>query len=146
MPEDTAFDSWCIVEILGRKVVAGRVTEQAIAGQGFIRIDVPAVGDQVGFTQMYGPGSIYAITPTTEEIARAFVARNVGAPIQPWQLALPEPTPQEEVDMGYDPNHDPSDDDGEELDKFYCRECETFVVASYWDTAANRCIGCAAPF
>ncbi len=89
--DTTAFDCWAIVEILGRKVVAGRVTEQVIAGQGFVRVDVPAVDDQAAFTQLYGPGSIYAITPTTEEIATAFVARNVGAPIQPYQLRLPEP-------------------------------------------------------
>ena len=69
--------------------MAGRVTEQVIAGQGFVRVDVPATPEQAAFTQLYGPGSIYAITPTTEEIATAFVARNVGAPIQPWQLALP---------------------------------------------------------
>lgn len=90
--EQTAFDCYAIVEILGRKVVAGRVTEQVIAGQGFIRVDIPAVKDQAAFTQLYGPGSIYAITPTTEEIARAYVARNVGAPIQPYQLALPKET------------------------------------------------------
>jgi hypothetical protein len=88
MSEET-FDCYAIVEILGRKVVAGRVTEQVIAGQGFIRVDIPAVNDQAAFTQLYGPGSIYAITPTTEEIVRAYVARNVGVPIQPWQLALP---------------------------------------------------------
>ena len=90
MPKETEiFDCFAIVEILGRKVVAGRVTEQVIAGQGFIRVDIPAIKDQAAFTQLYGPGSIYAITPTTEEIARAYVARNVEAPIHPWQLALP---------------------------------------------------------
>jgi hypothetical protein len=95
MSESTSFDCFCIVEVMGRKVVAGRVTEQVIAGQGFIRVDVPATADQPAFTQMFGPGSIYAITPTTEEIAKAFVARNVGAPIHPYQLALPEPVHHE---------------------------------------------------
>lgn len=113
----TPFDCFAIVEVMGHKVVAGRVTEQVIAGQGFIRVDVPAAGDQAGFTQMFGPSSIYAITPTTEEIARAFVARNVGAPIQPYQLRLPEKVSgppfdafdDEDETKGYDPH--PEDDE-----------------------------------
>jgi hypothetical protein len=91
--DQESFNSWAIVEIMGRKVISGRVTEQVIAGQGFIRVDVPETPGQAGFTQLYGPSSIYAITPTTEEIATAFAVRNVGAPIQPWQikrLELPE--------------------------------------------------------
>ena len=104
MPETSTFDAWCIVEILGRKVVAGRVTEQVIAGQGFVRVDVPAVGDRSGFTQLYGPSSIYAITPTTEEVATAYAARNVAAPIHLFQLALPErtnPMDDDEEDSNY---------------------------------------------
>jgi hypothetical protein len=96
MENDSIFDSWCIVEIMGRKVVAGRVTEQVIAGQGFIRVDVPAVENRPGFTQLYGPSSIYAITPTTEEIATAFVRRNEMEPIQLYQLALPKSTEAED--------------------------------------------------
>ena len=91
MENNSSFDSWCIVEILGRKVVAGRVTEQVIAGQGFVRVDVPSVENRPGFTQLYGPGSIYAITPTTEEIVTAFVRRNEMEPVQLYQLALPQP-------------------------------------------------------
>lgn len=90
---ENAFDAWCIVEIMGRKVIAGRVTEQVVAGQGFIRVDVPAVDEQrPGYSQLIGPSSIYAITPTTEEVVTAFVKRSVDAPIQPYQLALPKPS------------------------------------------------------
>jgi hypothetical protein len=134
MAETTAFDTWCIVEILGRKVVAGRVTEQVIAGQGFIRVDVPAVNDQTGFTQLYGPGSIYAITPTTEEIATAFVARNVGAPIQPWQLALPEKASERETE------------DDPEYRLYHCPDCQKDVPFELWEESQNVCTDCAAPF
>ena len=88
--EISTFEAWCIVELFGRQQIAGRVTERTIAGQGFIQVDVPAVKDQPGFTRMFGPSSIYSIIPVTEEIASAFAARNVGAPIQPWQLTPPQ--------------------------------------------------------
>lgn len=88
--EQTTFDAWCIVEIFGHQQLAGRVTEQTVAGQGFVRVDVPSVNDQPSFTRLFGPGAIYSIIPTTEAIATAFVARNVGAPIHPWQLDLPQ--------------------------------------------------------
>ncbi len=84
------FDNWCIVELFGHNQIAGRVTEQVIAGQGFIRVDVPATKDQQPFTRMFGPGAIYSIIPTTENVVTAFVARNVGAPIQPYQLQIPQ--------------------------------------------------------
>jgi hypothetical protein len=35
------FHSWAIVELFGHNQLAGLVTEQTIAGQSFIRIDVP---------------------------------------------------------------------------------------------------------
>lgn len=90
MEETKQFDCWAIVDLYGHQQIAGRVTEQVIASQGFIRVDVPKVNDQEGFTRMFGPGAIYSIIPTTEEIVKMFVARNVGVPIQPYQLKLPE--------------------------------------------------------
>lgn len=49
------------------------------AGHGFIRVDVPETtgpyGDQrPAFSKVLGPSSIYAITPCTEEVARAAAA------------------------------------------------------------------------
>jgi hypothetical protein len=92
--EKVPFDSWCIIDLYGHQQIAGHVTEQAVAGQGFVRVDVPEMGDQPAYSRLFGPGAIYSIIPTTEPIARAFCARNVAAPIRPWQLtqpALPEP-------------------------------------------------------
>jgi hypothetical protein len=90
--EQATFESWAIVELFGRQQMAGRVTEQTIAGQGFVRVDVPQVDDRGGFTRLFGPSAIYSIIPVDEETARAFVRRNFAAPIQPWQLELPEKT------------------------------------------------------
>lgn len=63
------FDCWCIVELFGHQRIAGRVTEQQIGGQSFIRIDVPECDGAPAFTKLFGPGAIYSITPCTEELA-----------------------------------------------------------------------------
>ena len=80
MAESKTFESWCIVEVMGHRQFSGYVTEQAIGGASFVRVDVPAVevhGEQLpAFTKLLGAGSIYAISPCTEETARAFAAQS----------------------------------------------------------------------
>lgn len=56
------FNTWAIVELMGHRKIGGRVTEQIIAGAPLLRIDVPEVSGQPGFTQFYGPSSIYMAT------------------------------------------------------------------------------------
>lgn len=90
--EPTSFDPcWAILELMGHRRMAGKVSEQTIAGQGYIRIDVPETAGQAGFTQFYGAGSLYCLTPTTEEIARAVAASSQVVPVSKYELALPEP-------------------------------------------------------
>jgi hypothetical protein len=81
---------------MGHRKLAGKVSEQIIAGTPLLRIDVPELAAVNGeppapaFTQFYGPSSIYSLTPTTEEIARRFAAYRREAPVSPWELkALP---------------------------------------------------------
>lgn len=78
--EAKTFESWAIVEVMGHRQFAGFVSEQAIGGASFVRVDVPAVdidGEQLpAFTKLLGAGSIYAISPCTEETARAFAAKS----------------------------------------------------------------------
>jgi len=80
MSETKPFESWAIVEVMGHRQFAGFVSEQAIGGASFVRVDVPEVGTGdgklPGFTKLLGPGSIYAISPCTEETARAFAERS----------------------------------------------------------------------
>lgn len=80
MSETKPFESWAIVEVMGHRQFAGFVSEQAIGGASFVRVDVPEVkaGEDVlpGFTKLLGAGSIYAISPCTEETARAYAAQS----------------------------------------------------------------------
>lgn len=79
-----AFEGWAIVELMGHVVLAGYVTQESIAGTAMLRIDVPEVEGQPGFTKYQSGGSIYGITPTTEESART-AANNIKVrPVQLW--------------------------------------------------------------
>jgi hypothetical protein len=73
----------CIVELFGHQRIAGRVSEQQLGGTNFIRVDVPEVDEQPGFTKLYGASAIYAITPTDEatmlQAVRAFRAVPIEA-------------------------------------------------------------------
>jgi hypothetical protein len=82
-----AFEGWAILELMGHRRLAGRLTEvPGGALAGFIRIDVPGEGDAVVATQFYAPSAIYCVTPTTEETARAVAASSRPAPVQRWEL------------------------------------------------------------
>ncbi len=96
--EASTFNQWAVVELFGHQQIAGMVSEQTIAGQGFVRVDVPACEEQEAFTRLFGTGAIYSIIPTTEEIATAFARRNVARPINRWDLALPRPHEDDDED------------------------------------------------
>jgi hypothetical protein len=85
------FADWAILEVLGHRRLAGYVTEVELAGAGFLRIDIPGLQAGAMTSQFYGPSAVYALTPTSEETARAFAVRNQPAPIHRWDLpTLPE--------------------------------------------------------
>lgn len=79
--ENEKFDSWAIVEVMGHASFAGRVTEQAIGGASFVRVDVPSVDKSPAFTKLFGASAIYSITPVTEELARKAVKACRSEPI-----------------------------------------------------------------
>lgn len=84
------FEQFAIVELFGHNVIAGKVSEQVIGGQGFVRVDVPAVDGQDSFTKLYGPGAIYSITPTDEATMLTAVKGLHQKPIEVWKLNLPQ--------------------------------------------------------
>lgn len=84
--EREKFLSWAIVELFGHQRIAGRVTEQAIGGCSFVRVDVPEVGEIPAYTRLLGNAAIYAINPCTEEIARASAAAYRAVPVQKYDI------------------------------------------------------------
>lgn len=81
-----SFEEWALLELMGHRRLAGRVSEQRIGGQAFIRIDVPDTDAGKGFTQFYNGPAIYAITPTTEDVARAIAEGIRAEPITRYDL------------------------------------------------------------
>lgn len=80
------FDHWAIVDVMGHQRIAGRVREQTLGGQAFIRVDVPACGPVLPFTKLLGGASIYSISPCTEEVARMVAEQLHVQPITAYDL------------------------------------------------------------
>lgn len=102
------FEAWGIVEIMGHQRIAGRISEQAIGGTAFVRVDVPASEDRQAFTKMFGSGAIYAISITSEETARVAANRFRETPMDAWdarQMMEQFPSPQNALEFG-DPDLD----------------------------------------
>ncbi len=85
MTEDR-FDEWALIELFGHQRTAGRVTEQPLGGETFIRVDVPETKSQPAFTKLYGKGAIYALTLTDERSARAAVIAWSPEPMNRWEM------------------------------------------------------------
>lgn len=86
METNEKFDLWCLVELFGHQHIAGRCTEQNVAGVNMLRVDVPATNNQPAFTRFLSSGAIYAINPVTEDVARQLADRLEIVPVQPWEL------------------------------------------------------------
>jgi hypothetical protein len=97
------FEGWAMVELMGHKKLAGQCSEQVVAGAALLRIDVPetqqrktvpgyggtVVESKPGYTKLVGVGSVYCITPTTEE-----VARRCAEVIERWNDPIPVDLPK----------------------------------------------------
>jgi hypothetical protein len=77
---------WAIVELFGHTKIAGRVTEQNIAGTNMLRVDVPETKENPDFTRFFGSAAVYAINPVTEEVATAYAERLAVRPIQVFEI------------------------------------------------------------
>lgn len=85
------FSGWAVVELMGHRKLAGLIREAVIGGAAFIRLDVFGPGDEQPFvTQFYAPGSVYCITPTSEQLAREFASRAKPAPVARYELPCRE--------------------------------------------------------
>jgi hypothetical protein len=85
---------WGIVELMGHKVVAGRISKSEEFGTVLLRVDVPATGTYPEFTQMYGNSAIYCVTFTSEDVARIAAER---AKVNPVSIYAPELVTQDDM-------------------------------------------------
>ena len=72
---------WAILELMGRKIVAGYLTKDDWQGHAMLRIDVPATPAFPAFTQVYGPQAVYCITYVSEEVAHLTAEHNRVNPV-----------------------------------------------------------------
>lgn len=84
--ENEKFESWALVELFGHNKIAGKCSEQNIAGGSMLRIDVPETSHNPAFTRFMGIASIYAINPVTEEVAKMWAERLQVTPVEPWDI------------------------------------------------------------
>jgi hypothetical protein len=82
----STFDLWCIVELFGHTKIAGRCTEQNIAGTNMLRVDVPPTPGQPSFSRFFGSGAIYAINPVDEQTARHMAEKLEIKPVDSWNI------------------------------------------------------------
>ena len=94
-------EAWAVVELMGHVKVAGLVTEEERFGVKMGRIDIP-MKDGGMTTQYFGGGSVYRMTPTTEEVARTIATNNQPAPIHSWELPKTALLPEKEEPVFYD--------------------------------------------
>jgi hypothetical protein len=80
------FECWGLVEVMGHQRYAGKITEQSVGGCNFVRVDVPAFEGYPEFTKLLGQGSIFSITPTTEQIAKGMAQSFRNTPISVYDL------------------------------------------------------------
>lgn len=81
---------WAIVELMGHKRLAGRISEVTEFGVAMIRIDVPGPDGTIVASPCYSGAALYGVTPCTEAAARREAGRTWNMP-GPVQLALPAP-------------------------------------------------------
>lgn len=100
MDENTTFEGWMILELFGHNMIAGFISEQSIGGASFVRVDVPDLDGKDGFTKFFNGSAVYAMTPTTEAVARQAAGNLTVRPVTPWVVPdarreLPAPTVDE---------------------------------------------------
>ena len=121
MEQPEQFDQYCLVELMGRQRIAGKVTERVIAGQGFLQVDVPETTHSPKFTRFISPSALYALNPIDEVTAKAYAENLKVKPIDAWDInAFMEKVEQQKLLRGTstveDMQQSTDDDDEDEED------------------------------
>jgi hypothetical protein len=87
MEQKDHFEAWGIVDLFGHTRLAGRISEQTIGGETFIRVDVPNGPELDKFhTRLFGKGAIYGMSLTDEAIAREYAKRSTTRPVSAYDV------------------------------------------------------------
>jgi hypothetical protein len=86
MMQNTKFDTWAILDMMGHQRLAGRVTEETIGGVSLLRVDIPELNNIPAWTTYITANSLYQMTPVTEELARSMAAKIGKMPITFYDL------------------------------------------------------------
>lgn len=117
--QNTKFDTWAILDMMGHQRLAGRVTEETIGGVSLLRCDIPESDGIPAWTTYITASSLYQMTPVTEEIAHNMAAKLCKQPISLYDLPeewrdkirrAPVALPAPECDGEYDDYDDDPDD------------------------------------
>lgn len=100
-PTETA-ELFAVIEMLGHRVVAGRVQECKRFGVEGTLIDVPAADGSPAWQTFVAGSAIYAVTPCSQAQALAYIQRNFQRPPQYLQLPAPAPDPAEREELADD--------------------------------------------
>jgi hypothetical protein len=87
--------NWGIVELMGRKIVAGKISKSELLGAALLRVDVPATSAFGEFTQFYGSDAIYCVTFVSEEVARRTAEQTK---VNPVRVYVPDLITREKLD------------------------------------------------
>lgn len=73
---------WAIVELFGHSILAGEVSKCEIGD--FIQLNIPQCDSVPPWSKIINPKAVYAITPVTEEVARARAETIKAMPVEAW--------------------------------------------------------------
>ena len=90
MSDNSAYEGWAVVELMGHRSLGGLVSEVEAYGGRLMRVDVyDGEAEEPALTQYYGASAIYCVTPATEEMAREAGRRTLPQATVPALLSLP---------------------------------------------------------
>jgi hypothetical protein len=80
--ETQKLELFAIIELFGHTSMTGKVTEQTVGSDSFVRIDVPETDHHPAYTRLLNPKAIYAINPVTEDVMLDMARMLTNMPIQ----------------------------------------------------------------
>jgi hypothetical protein len=112
MSDTESIDGFAIVELMGHQTIAGQVMTSVLGSTVMLRVDVPARGEQLGFTRYYGMSAIYSLTLVSEEVMLAALDELSPRPVTVYmpRLLPPKQTTSYSADA-YEYRSDDEDDD-----------------------------------